>query len=174
MTEEKTRIGIIGVGQIGKGHVRTYMGMPHVEIAAVADVNEAEANRVAAENGIAKVYTDFRQLLARDDIAAVDVCLHNNFHMPATVAALEAGKHVFCEKPMAGAYIDAEKMLATARECGLMLSIQNREYFIDETKGGQIADRRRLSGQAVSCALNRLSTARPALRGRLRIPFLRE
>ena len=43
MTEEKTRIGIIGVGQIGKGHVRTYMGMPHVEIAAVADVNEAEA-----------------------------------------------------------------------------------------------------------------------------------
>ena len=137
MTEEKTRIGIIGVGQIGKGHVRTYMGMPHVEIAAVADVNEAEANRVAAENGIAKVYTDFRQLLARDDIAAVDVCLHNNFHMPATVAALEAGKHVFCEKPMAGAYIDAEKMLATARECGLMLSIQNREYFIDETKAAK-------------------------------------
>ena len=137
MTEVKTRIGIIGVGQIGKGHVRTYMGMPHVEIAAVADVNEAEANRVAAENGIAKVYTDFRQLLARDDIAAVDVCLHNNFHMPATVAALEAGKHVFCEKPMAGAYIDAEKMLATARECGLMLSIQNREYFIDETKAAK-------------------------------------
>ncbi|MCY3993535.1 MAG: Gfo/Idh/MocA family oxidoreductase [Caldilineaceae bacterium] len=137
MKDEKTRIGIIGVGQIGKGHVRKYMAMPHVEIAAIADIDEAEANRVAAESGIASVYTDFRQLLARDDIKAVDVCLHNNFHMPATVAALEAGKHVFCEKPMAGAYVDAEKMLATARECGLMLSIQNRVYFTNETKAAK-------------------------------------
>ena len=137
MTEDKTRIGIIGVGQIGKGHVHKYQSMPHVEIAAIADINEAEAQRVAAENGIARVYTDFRELLARDDIKAVDVCLHNNFHMPATVAALEAGKHVFCEKPMAGAYIDAERMLTTARECGLMLSIQNREYFTNETKAAK-------------------------------------
>ena len=137
MTENRTRIGIIGVGQIGKGHVRKYQDMPHVEIAAIADINEAEAKRVAAENGIARVYTDFRELLARDDIQAVDVCLHNNFHMPATVAALEAGKHVFCEKPMAGAYIDAERMLTTARECGLMLSIQNREYFTNETKAAK-------------------------------------
>ena len=137
MTEPRTRIGIIGVGQIGKGHVRKYMAMPHVEIAAIADINEGEARRVAAENGIAGVYTDFRELLARDDIQAVDVCLHNNFHMPATVAALEAGKHVFCEKPMAGAYIDAERMLKTARECGLMLSIQNREYFSNETKAAK-------------------------------------
>ncbi len=134
MNEKKTKIGIIGVGQIGKGHVRTYMSMPHVEIAGIADINEAEAQRVAAENGIDSVYTDFRELLARDDIVAVDVCLHNNFHMAATVAALKAGKHVFCEKPMAGAYIDAEKMLTTARECGRMLSIQNREYFINEAK----------------------------------------
>ena len=81
------------------------MEMPHVEIAAIADINEAEAQRVAAENGIATVYANFRGLLARNDIRAVDVCLHNNYHMPATVAALEAGKHVFCEKPMAGAYV---------------------------------------------------------------------
>ena len=137
MTNDTTRIGIIGVGQIGKGHVRTYKEMPHVEIAAIADINEAEGQRVADENGVASVYTDFRELLARDDIEAVDVCLHNNFHRPATVAALEAGKHVFCEKPMAGAYIDAEKMLTTARECGRMLSIQNREYFINETKAAK-------------------------------------
>jgi predicted dehydrogenase len=110
------------------------MDMPHVEIAAISDINEAEAQRVAAENGIATVFTDFRQLLARDDIVAVDVCLHNNFHMAATVAALEAGKHVFCEKPMAGAYVDAEKMLAKARECGLMLSIQNRESSLTRRK----------------------------------------
>lgn len=137
MTQNSTRVGIIGVGQIGKGHVGTYMSMPHVEICAIADINEAEAQRVASANGIADVYTDFRELLARDDIEAVDVCLHNNFHMPVTIAALAAGKHVFCEKPMAGAYIDAEKMLNAARESGQMLSIQNREYFINETKAAK-------------------------------------
>jgi predicted dehydrogenase len=77
----------------------------------VADINEEEAVRVADEHDIPHVYTDFRELLARDDIEAVDVCLHNNLHMPATVAAVEAGKHVYCEKPMAGAYCDAEVML---------------------------------------------------------------
>lgn len=137
MTQDKTRIGIIGVGQIGKGHVRKYMETPHVEIAAIAEINEAEGQRVATENGIETVYTDFRELLARDDIIAVDVCLHNNYHMPATVAALEAGKHVFCEKPMAGAYVDAEKMLEASRDCGKMLSIQNRVYFTNETKAAK-------------------------------------
>lgn len=137
MSAEKTRIGIIGVGQIGKGHVAKYRAMPHVEIAAIADINEDEARRVAGQSGIETVYTDFRQLLARDDIVAVDVCLHNNFHMPATVAGLEAGKHVFCEKPMAGAYVDAERMLSAARERGLMLSIQNREYFTQETRAAR-------------------------------------
>lgn len=53
-------------------------------------------------------------LLAREDIQAVDICLHNNYHMSATVAALEAGKDVFCEKPMAGAYVDALRMWETA------------------------------------------------------------
>jgi len=68
-------------------------------------------------------YTDFRELLKRDDIEAVDVCLHNNLHMPVTVAALQAGKHVYCEKPMAGAYCDAEMILRVAHAQGKLLSI---------------------------------------------------
>lgn len=127
------RIGMIGVGQIGKQHVANYQAIPGAQIVAVADLNEAEARRVAAANGIPDVYTNFRDLLARDDIQAVDVCLHNNYHMPATVAALEAGKHVYCEKPMAGSYVDAERMLYTARSKGRHLSIQLRNIFIRET-----------------------------------------
>ncbi|MCB0066480.1 MAG: Gfo/Idh/MocA family oxidoreductase, partial [Caldilineaceae bacterium] len=106
-SSERVRVGVIGVGQIGKRHVETYAKMPNVELVAIADVNEAEANRVAGLHGVANVYTSLHDLLARDDIQAVDVCLHNNYHMPATVAALESGKDVFCEKPMAGAYVDA-------------------------------------------------------------------
>jgi predicted dehydrogenase len=134
---EKTKVGIIGVGQIGKRHVQRYSDMESVEIVAIADIDEAEANRVADTYGIPDVYTNFRELLRRDDVLAVDVCLHNNYHMPVTVAALEAGKHVYCEKPMAGAYVDAETMYKTARETGQMLSIQLNTLYTKETKAAK-------------------------------------
>jgi predicted dehydrogenase len=130
---ERVRIGVIGVGQIGKYHLSNYSQIPQAEIVAVADVNEAEAKQVAAQYNIPYVYTDFRKLLARDDIKAVDVCLHNNFHMPVTVAALEAGKDVFCEKPMAGAFVDAQKMVDTAQATGRKFGIQLHNLFNKET-----------------------------------------
>ena len=61
---DKVKVGVIGVGQIGKRHVATYAGMPNVEIVAVADLNQAEAKRVAQEHGIARSFTNFRDLLA--------------------------------------------------------------------------------------------------------------
>jgi len=134
---ERVRVGVIGVGQIGKRHVETYAAMPHVEIVAIADVNEAEAIRVAAQHNIPNIYTKVADLLARDDIQAVDVCLHNNYHMPATVAALESGKDVFCEKPMAGAYVDALKMWETAQATGRKLAIQFVTMFSNETKAAR-------------------------------------
>jgi predicted dehydrogenase len=134
---DKVRIGVIGVGQIGKMHLRRYAQIDGAAIVAVADIDEAEAQRVAAMHGIASVYTAFRDLLARDDIEAVDVCLHNNLHMPVTVAALRAGKHVFCEKPMAGAYVDAEAMYRTAQEEGRKLAIQLNTLYAKETKAAK-------------------------------------
>jgi len=132
-----TRVGIIGVGQIGKHHVQNYSSIDDAQIVAVADINEAEANRVAEENDIPNVYADFRELLKRDDIEAVDVCLHNNFHAPVTIAAFEAGKHVFCEKPMAGAYRDAERMHQTAQETGKKFCIQLCNIFFKEAKAAK-------------------------------------
>ncbi|UCC63891.1 MAG: Gfo/Idh/MocA family oxidoreductase, partial [Anaerolineae bacterium] len=135
----RVHIGIIGVGQIGKHHLDIYQ--QHVgdaEIVAIADINEAEARRVSEMYDIPNLYTDFRQLLQRDDIEAVDVCLHNNLHMPVTVAALEAGKHVYCEKPMAGAYCDAEVMYRAAKELDRKLSIQINSLFAKETKAARV------------------------------------
>jgi predicted dehydrogenase len=131
---QKIRIGMIGVGQIGKSHLRHYAEIDGAQIVAAADINEAEVKRVSEQFAIAHTYTDFRQLLQRDDIDAVDVCLHNNFHAPVTIAALEAGKHVYCEKPMAGAYVDAVAMLEAARACGKKLSIQLATLYSKETK----------------------------------------
>src|SRR4029453_16653068 len=104
---DKVKVGVIGVGQIGKRHVAGYAEMPNVEIVAIADLNEAEVKRVAAEHGIARSFTNSRGLLALPEIQAVDLCLHNNFHAPVSIAAMEAGKEVYCEKPMGGTYIDA-------------------------------------------------------------------
>jgi predicted dehydrogenase len=131
------RIGVIGVGQIGKHHLDNYSKIPDAQIVAIADINETEARRVAELHKIPDVYTDFRELLKRDDIEAVDVALHNNLHMPVTVAALEAGKNVYCEKPMAGSYRDAETMFNRAKELGRKLSIQLASLFANETKAAK-------------------------------------
>jgi predicted dehydrogenase len=138
MPKKKVRIGIVGAGQIGKHHIENYKKIPEVEIVAVADINIEEAKRVSEVNGIPYVYTDFRKLLERDDIEAVDVCLHNNLHMPVTIAALESGKHVYCEKPMAGSYCDAADMMETSTKTNKKLSIQLATLFTNETKVAKI------------------------------------
>ncbi|MGD0751139.1 MAG: Gfo/Idh/MocA family oxidoreductase [Anaerolineales bacterium] len=135
--DNKLRIGVIGVGQIGQVHLDNYQVIPEVEVVAIADVNEAHARSVAGRYGIRDSYADFHDLLARPEIQAVDVCLHNNLHMPVSVAALQAGKHVYCEKPMAGSYHDAEIMFQTAQAQGLKLSIQLSTLFSKETKAAK-------------------------------------
>lgn len=137
MTDRTVRVGVIGVGQIGKHHLNVYKTMPDVEVVAVADVNQAEGERVSQAYGIKNVYTDFRKLLERDDIEAVDVCLHNNYHQPVTVAGLQAGKNVYCEKPMAGSYHDAERMYQVAEETGQKLCIQLNTIWSKEIKAAK-------------------------------------
>ena len=128
------RIGFVGVGQIAKGHLSRYADIDGAQIVAAADINADELARVAEQHSIPDTYTDFRELLARDDIDAVDVCLHNNLHAPVTIAALEAGKHVYCEKPIAGSYIDGKAMVETAAACDRKFSIQLATLFRSETK----------------------------------------
>lgn len=134
---EKVRLGIIGTGIIGKSHIKTYSTIPEAEIVAVADIREDEAQRVAQECGIGAVYTDYHQLLARDDIQAVDVCLHNKLHMPVTVDALQAGKDVYCEKPMSWCYRDAKVMVDTAQKLGRKLHIQLSTIYEPECRAAK-------------------------------------
>jgi predicted dehydrogenase len=136
-SSNRIRVGVIGTGQIGKFHLKNYQEIPGADVVGAVDIDEAEVQRVAAHYDIPHSYTDYRQLLARDDVDAVDVCLHNNYHMPMTVAALEAGKHVYCEKPMAGTYGDAKRMLDTAQATRLHLGIQLSTLFAAETKAAR-------------------------------------
>ena len=133
------RIGIIGCGQIAQHHLTQYAKLSgdDVQLVAAADINEACARATCEKFGVANVYSDFHKMLGRDDIDAVDVCLHNNFHRATTEAALRAGKHVYCEKPMAGSYRDAAAMLETARQTGKKLSIQLATLYSNETRAAK-------------------------------------
>jgi predicted dehydrogenase len=134
----KIRVGFVGCGQIARIHLTQYAKMASdVEVAALCDISEACVQQAAKDFSISDTYTDYRKMLKRDDIDAIDVCLHNNFHRPATEAALLAGKHVYCEKPMAGSYRDAAAMLETARQAGKMLSIQLSMLYAPETRAAK-------------------------------------
>lgn len=133
----RIRVGVIGAGQIGQRHLLNYADIDDVEVVAVADVDEEKVIRAGAHHNISHTYCDFRKLLAHEEIEAVDVCVHNNLHMPLTVAALRAGKHVFCEKPMAGSYRDAKQMLDTAVQSDRHLGIQLSSLFTPEVKAAK-------------------------------------
>ncbi|MHB9032798.1 MAG: Gfo/Idh/MocA family protein [Anaerolineae bacterium] len=134
---DKVRIGVIGTGIIGKSHIKTYQDIPEAEIVALADIREDEAQRVAQEYKIGSVYKDYHELLNRDDIQAVDVCLHNRLHTPVTVDALQAGKDVYCEKPMSWCYRDAKVMEETARKLGRKLHIQLATIYAAECRAAK-------------------------------------
>ena len=127
------RIGIIGTGQIAQGHLQEYAKIDEVEVVLACDVDQAALSATCEAFDIPAHCTDFRELLARDDIDAVDVCLHNNYHAPVTIAALQAGKHVYCEKPIAGSYADGKAMVDAARETGKMLHIQLSRIYSSST-----------------------------------------
>lgn len=104
--------------------------------------------KLAEDFDIPDIYTDYRELLARDDIDAVSVCVPNFLHKEITVAALQAGKHVLCEKPMAMNADEAKAMLAAANESGKILMIgfnirfrsdvQRLKQFVDAGDLGEI------------------------------------
>ncbi len=139
---KKLKVGVIGTGIIGKSHIRGYAGMSDdVEIVAVADLDEQEAKRVAAEYDVPNVLTDYKKLLKIDEIDSVDVCLPNFLHAPVTIAALKAGKNVYCEKPMARNAEEAQTMYDAAKKTGNMLAIQLSTLFSPAARAAkQIVD----------------------------------
>ena len=120
------RVGFIGCGGIANG--KHFPGMAQqegVDMCAFCDLILERAEKAAKEYGTpdAKVYTDYHELLADPTIDAVHVLTPNVAHCEITVAALEAGKHVLCEKPMAATPADAKKMLEARDRTGKMLTI---------------------------------------------------
>ena len=134
---DKVRIGVIGVGIIGKAHLDSYAQISGADVVAICDLDEAELQRVGEKYGIAARYASVDELLRRDDLDAVDVCLHNHLHAPMTIRALQSGKHVYCEKPIAGSYADGKRMVEAARDSGRQLHIQLSFLYSAETRAAK-------------------------------------
>lgn len=130
------KVGIVGCGGIANG--KELPALSHrrdVEIVAYCDLIEERAKKAneAYSKGTAKVLTDYRELLAIRDIEAVYVLTPNRTHCEISVAALEAGKHVFCEKPMATGYEEAKRMLAARDRAGKLLTIGYQNRFREDS-----------------------------------------
>ncbi|WP_262315858.1 Gfo/Idh/MocA family protein [Lacticaseibacillus parakribbianus] len=117
------KIGIIGVGSIAQLHLAAYKQNPHVEVYALCDINEPRLIAQGKLHGVERLYTDYNEMLKLEELDAVSVCTWNAEHAPASIAALNAGKNVLCEKPMAMNPEQAVAMKAAADAAGKLLMI---------------------------------------------------
>ena len=121
---EKVKVAVIGVGSISVCHIEAYLKDAHTELYAFCDINEKRLRMMGEKYGITRLYTDEAEMLkALPEIDAVSVCTWNSAHAPCTIMALDAGKHVLCEKPMALNVEEAEAMKAAAERNGKLLMI---------------------------------------------------
>jgi predicted dehydrogenase len=116
------RIAVIGAGHMGERHARIFAGMPDVELVAVCDTREAAARDLAARTA-ASAYSDFWELLRRDDLDAVSVCTPDGLHREPSELAMLGGRHVLVEKPIATTLADAGAMVEAAARAGVMLLV---------------------------------------------------
>lgn len=128
---KKQKVGIIGCGGIANNkHLPALTALDYIEVVAFCDIDEDKAKEAAETFGTehAKIYTDYTELLKDKSLIAVHVCTPNKSHSEISIAAMKAGKHVLCEKPMAKTYEEAKAMVDTAKETGMVLTIgyQNR------------------------------------------------
>jgi UDP-N-acetylglucosamine 3-dehydrogenase len=121
MPFNKLRVGLVGCGSFGESHLATFAGIPYAEVVAVTDIDLGRATKLAARYNIPKVAKDLQELCGLPDIDAINVVTTESQHLEPVLLALEKGKHVFVEKPMATTVEDGQKMLDAARKAGLIL-----------------------------------------------------
>ncbi|MGD1979364.1 MAG: Gfo/Idh/MocA family oxidoreductase, partial [Akkermansiaceae bacterium] len=121
------KIGVIGAGGMLQYHHAGFV-KAGAEVVAVCDMSSEAAEAAATKYDVSKTFTDVAQMLADPAIDAVSIIVPNKFHAPLAIQCLEAGKHVFCEKPPALNATEVKEMIATAEKAGktLMFNFNNR------------------------------------------------
>lgn len=141
---KEIRVGIIGAGTISHRHMNVYTHIQQhaaqlgftAKVVACAEIIPERLKAWGAKYGISEenLYTDFRQMLLRDDIDTIDVCTFHNLHTPLSVLAMKAGKDVYCEKPSAASYRDAKLAIDAAAALGRKFQIQLSTLMTPQTR----------------------------------------
>ncbi len=119
---------VIGVGTMGRNHARVLASLPHVQLVAVADVNE-DAARQAASTYRAHAYTDYRDMLQKETLDLVIIAVPTRLHTPIALDAIAYGLHCLIEKPIASSVEDGEQIVAAAREANVKVTVGHIERF---------------------------------------------
>ncbi|HEV2108783.1 MAG TPA: Gfo/Idh/MocA family oxidoreductase, partial [Thermomicrobiales bacterium] len=127
----KLRIGVIGCGA-GIFHLEGYATEPRATVVALAGLDTDRCQSLAKRFDVPMVFGDFKELLAVRDIDAVSIAVPNHLHMPIAVAALEAGKHVLIEKPLARTAEEGERMVQTSHKAERVLAVAFNRRFRDD------------------------------------------
>jgi len=126
------RVAFAGAGGIVQAaHIPNFQSLSNVETVALADVNESRAKSVAAEKKIKSAYTDFNTMLEKEQPDIVVIASPNVFHKPMAMAALDAGAHVLCEKPLALTYTDSVELFEKAASKKRVLTVGTHYRFTD-------------------------------------------
>ncbi len=136
--QKEIRVGMIGYGQMGRIHTYAYRSIPlyydgqpcKITLKCVCDANEALARKGVEQAGFESSTTDYRALVERKDIDVVNICTPNRLHKDAAIAALQNGKHVYCEKPLAFDEAEAREIVAVADQSGMKHQITAEYRFI--------------------------------------------
>lgn len=126
---EKMKVAVIGTGNVAEMHAKAYLDDPNTELIAVCGRHGDNAKRFAERFGIPSYYTSLDEMLAVPEIEAVSVATANADHCPSSIAALNAGKHVLVEKPMALTLAEAERMMEAANRNGKLLMVGMKYRF---------------------------------------------
>lgn len=127
---EKIKIGVIGAGRIGKIHASNIIkNFPDIEVKAVADIYADNIQEWAAGLGIAKVYADYKKIIEDPEITAVIICSSTDTHSQITIEAAEAGKHIFCEKPIDYDVDRIYAALAAVKKAGVKFQVGFNRRF---------------------------------------------
>ncbi len=137
---DKLRFAIVGCGKMGSRRINVLKNHPEAKIVALVDTNEEKVKILSTELGC-EYYVDYKEAFKRTDIDCVIVATPNKFHAPITIAGLESGKHVWCEKPLARNPVEARSMVdAAIRTKNFLKTGSNMRYFPNFVKAKELVD----------------------------------
>ncbi|MBF4468648.1 MAG: Gfo/Idh/MocA family oxidoreductase [Methanobrevibacter arboriphilus] len=156
-------VGVIGVGAMGYNHARVYYRLDNANLIGVSDVSESTLSKVSKKYDT-KGYNDYMDLLKNPEIEAVSVCVPTTHHYNVVMAAIEHGKHVLVEKPIAFTLNEAEGMIEAAKEKGVKLSTGHVERFNPAVQKAKELIEMDIIGDVVSASAKRVGPFPPRIK----------